>query len=180
MTRPPLSELEALWTAHNAAWRDPAQVASQWEGAAATAPRLLRHTVRGAWWDVLGACGITLLVTREYEHLAMALHAAGREPAVSFMPMPHPSGVAVDRVRGTVHVATGSDLTLLEELSLRDPTSWLLAGHTIFATERLPHYVEQAARQGLSLAGRRLLTIELAVRSVSQAAQMPDNPTAGK
>jgi hypothetical protein len=76
-------------------------------------------------------------------------------------------------------VATGSDSTLLEELSLRDPKSWMLAGRTIFATERLPHYVEEAARQGLSLAGRRLLTIELAVRSVSQSAQISDNPAAG-
>jgi asparagine synthase (glutamine-hydrolysing) len=87
-----------------------------------------------------------------------------------------------DKIAGghSPSVAAGSDLTLLEELSLRDPASWMLAAHTIFATERLPHYVEQAAREGLSLAGRRLLTIELAVRSVSQSAQMSDNPAAGK
>ena len=76
--------------------------------------------------------------------------------------------------------AASNDAMLLEELSLLDPASWMLAQHGIFATERLPHYVRQAARQGLSVAGRRLLTIELALRSVSQSEQIPDNPSAGK
>ena len=98
---------QTLWAGHHAEWRDPAQVVSQWREADRTDPALLRHTVRGDWWGLLAERGITLLVTREYEHLVMALgaDAVGR-PHVSFLPLPHPSGAAVDRARGVVHVAS--------------------------------------------------------------------------
>src|SRR5439155_12219932 len=43
--------------------------------------------------------------TREYEHLVLALRVVGGKPAVSYLPVPHPSGLAVDRQRGSVHVA---------------------------------------------------------------------------
>jgi uncharacterized protein (TIGR03032 family) len=91
-----------LWARHDREWRDPAQVASQWEDAAAVDRRLLRTTVRGDWWELLDELGITLLVTREYEHLVIAM-AAGRS---TFMRIPHPSGLAVDRERGVVHLAS--------------------------------------------------------------------------
>jgi uncharacterized protein (TIGR03032 family) len=59
--------------------------------------------VRGEWWDVLDECQITLLVTREYEHLIIAIRAPNR---TSYMSLPHPSGLAVDRERTVVHVAS--------------------------------------------------------------------------
>lgn len=88
-----------------AAWRDPAEVIAAWDGAGAVDPSLFRHTVRGAWWETLAAAGITLLVTREYEHLVLALRAGVRGPAISYLRLPHPSGLVVDRARGLVHVA---------------------------------------------------------------------------
>ncbi len=60
----------------------------------------------GAWWDTLAALGITLLVTREYEHLVMALSAGRDGPHASFFPLPHPSGIAVDRRSTAVYVAS--------------------------------------------------------------------------
>lgn len=103
---PSTHELEALWARHHAEWRDPAQIASQWQEAADTDPQLVRHTVRGAWWETLARAGITLLLTREYEHLLMAVSVREGTPATSFMRLPHPSGLTVDRVRGIVHVAS--------------------------------------------------------------------------
>jgi uncharacterized protein (TIGR03032 family) len=97
---------EALWAHHHAEWRDAAQIVSQWQGADALDPRLLQVTVRGHWWETLAECGVTLLVTREYEHLVMALRMGPRGPALSFLPLPHPSGLAVDRTRGIVHIAS--------------------------------------------------------------------------
>jgi uncharacterized protein (TIGR03032 family) len=94
---------DALWSRHHAEWRDPAQVASQWQDAGAIDPETLAHRTSGAFWDVLADADITLLVTREYEHLVMAL-AAGE--SATFLPMPHPSGMAVDRNNGIVHVAS--------------------------------------------------------------------------
>ncbi len=95
-----------MWARHHAEWRDPAQIASQWQDATETDPKLLRHRTRGPWWDVLQQCGCVLLVTREYEHLVMALHARDGEPQVSYLRLPHPSGLAVDRDRGLVHIAS--------------------------------------------------------------------------
>ena len=94
---------DALWSRHHAAWRDTAQVASQWQDARAIDPETLRHNVSGAFWELLAESHVTLLVTREYEHLVMALCAG---PSVTFLPLPHPSGMAVDRSSGIVHIAS--------------------------------------------------------------------------
>ncbi|MCL4534607.1 MAG: TIGR03032 family protein [Bacteroidetes bacterium] len=104
---PAAEELSALWARHNARWRDPAQIASHmWDGAAGVDPELLRYEVSGAWWEALAATGATLLVTREYEHLAMAMCVDDGAPVLSYMSLPHPSGLAVDAARGIVHIAS--------------------------------------------------------------------------
>lgn len=109
--------LDGVWRAHDSAWRDPAQVASQWYEAATIDPGLLRSTVHGGWWEALAGQRVTLLITREYEHLIVALRGGRRGPAVSFMPMPHPSGLAVDRARQTVHVASTRNPNLVFDLA---------------------------------------------------------------
>lgn len=103
-----MSETDAgeLWLTHDSEWRDPAQVASQWREAACTDPRLLEARVEGGFWDVLAERGLTLLVTREYEHLVMALSPGPHRPRASFMRLPHPSGMAVDLGRRVVHLAS--------------------------------------------------------------------------
>lgn len=100
------AEMTALWSRHSAEWRDAAQICSQWREAAHVAPRLLEYTVTRNWWNVLREKGITLLVTREYEHLVMALSTTGGRPRVSYYPMPHPSGLAVDHKAHRVLLAT--------------------------------------------------------------------------
>ncbi len=95
-----------MWARHNAEWRDPAQIASQWRDACDTDPKLLRFRVRGGWWDALETSRITLLVTREYEHLVMALAVKDGKPRISYLPLPHPSGLVVDRRRRVVHIAS--------------------------------------------------------------------------
>lgn len=98
--------LDKLWSHHDSLWRHPGQITSQWQDAADVDPRLLGHTVRGAWWDTLESTGITLLVTREYEHLVMAMSVGRRGPSLTYLALPHPSGLAVDRKRGAVHLAS--------------------------------------------------------------------------
>ena len=88
------------------AWRDVAAVASQWSGAAGIDGTALAGRASGPWWDLLEERRITLLVSREYEHLLVALRADARGPEVSFFPLPHPSGIAFDGARGRVHVAS--------------------------------------------------------------------------
>jgi len=94
------------WQVHDQEWRQPEQVAAFWREAAHTDPHLLRGRPYGSWWDTIGALGITVLISREYEHLLVAMTMTRRGPHVSYMPMPHPSGIAVDRRGGRVLVAS--------------------------------------------------------------------------
>jgi uncharacterized protein (TIGR03032 family) len=89
---------------------------SQWREAAQTDPRLLEYRVRGAWWETLAKTKATLLVTREYEHLIMAICAPSTGPELSYLPLPHPSGLVVDRARQVVHVASTRNPNQLYEL----------------------------------------------------------------
>lgn len=99
------SELEDLWSRHSAAWRQTAQIASQWQEADLVDPALLRFKAHGNWWQVLADLGITLLIGREYEHLLIAM-TVNEGPHVTYMPLPHPSGIAVDRKNSVVYVAS--------------------------------------------------------------------------
>jgi uncharacterized protein (TIGR03032 family) len=83
-----------------------AAVASQWHGASAVDRALLHGRASGPWWELLAERRITLIVSREYEHLLIAMRADARGPELSFFPLPHPSGLAFDRRRGAIHVAS--------------------------------------------------------------------------
>jgi uncharacterized protein (TIGR03032 family) len=98
------------------AWRDPMQVVSGWADASAVAPELLTHRVRGEWWAILERTGATLIVSREYEHLLLALTVAEGRRRISFMPLPHPSGLAYDPERGVLHAASTRNPNQLFEL----------------------------------------------------------------
>ena len=102
----PHERLDPLWSSHHAEWRDPGQITSHWKEASETDPALLRFHARGRWWSVLAESGVTLLVTREYEHLVLAISTSDSRPLVTFMRMPHPSGLVVDHVGQVVHVAS--------------------------------------------------------------------------
>lgn len=106
MKSPPVEELDTLWSDHTAKWRSAAQVISFWEQAASVDPRLLRYKVYGRWWESLAEQGITLLVTREYEHLVMGVALHEKAPHLTYMSLPHPSGLAVNRASQTVYVAS--------------------------------------------------------------------------
>jgi uncharacterized protein (TIGR03032 family) len=96
-----------MWELQNDEFRDPAEIVSYWQGARSTDPRLLEYEAEGKWWETLLDLDITLLVTREYEHLLLCMctdEFAG--PAMSLMRIPHPSGLAVDREKGILHVAS--------------------------------------------------------------------------
>jgi uncharacterized protein (TIGR03032 family) len=109
--------MEALWQHHNALWRLPEQIAGHWYGAAEVDARLLKSQVKGRFWETLSDLKTTLLVTREYEHLLMALSVKDSRPHISYMPLPHPSGLAVDRVRNIVHVASTRNPNLVYDLA---------------------------------------------------------------
>jgi uncharacterized protein (TIGR03032 family) len=105
-----------LWNHHNAQWRAPAQIVGQWSDADKVEPELLSYKARGAWWEVLAESGATLLVTREYEHLVIAMCVADGGTSTTYMRMPHPSGLAVDEARGIVYIASTRNPNLVYDL----------------------------------------------------------------
>lgn len=116
---------EELWAVHAAQWRDPAQIASQWREASETNPALLASRTRGRFWETLAERALTLIVTREYEHLVIALTVVDGRPRASFMPVPHPSGLAVDPARAVVYLASTRNPNQLYEL---EPVTGLVEG----------------------------------------------------
>jgi uncharacterized protein (TIGR03032 family) len=97
--------LEERFDRQGREWRDPAQVVAQWSEAGEIDDRTLELKATGGWWAVLEATGATLIVSREYEHLLLAITATTR-PRVSYLRLPHPSGIAFDRARGKLYVAS--------------------------------------------------------------------------
>ena len=100
------TEAEGLWAHHHAEHRDPHQIVTQWRDAAEVDPVLLAHKVRGEWWETLERTGLTLFVTREYEHLVLALSCPGGQRRISYLELPHPSGLAVEPGTNRLHIAS--------------------------------------------------------------------------
>ena len=156
------NRLADMWTRHAAEWRDTAQVCSQWREAADTDPRLLESRASKGWWSTLEKLGITLFVTREYEHLVLALSVCKGRPHITFFPMPHPSGLAVDRQARKVYVASTRNpnqiysfkplSVLLERTDLklpRDPGSALMPATAAYYPGSL--YIHDLAMVGRKL-----------------------------
>lgn len=125
--------------AESAAWRNPETVVGLWDQTQPLPPALLAHRVSGDWWSLLAEAGITLLVTREYEHLAMGLSCEGTRPRITYARVPHPSGVAVDRRRRRVYLASTRNPNQVLEWAAADGSggqpllpvrSWFLPGRT--------------------------------------------------
>ena len=100
-----IAELEPQWSADAAAWRDPAAVVAWSELVAPPDRARLRTRVRGRFWELLAEHALTLIVTREYEHLVIGLSAPDGRPHPTHLPLPHPSGVAFDSRRRLIHIA---------------------------------------------------------------------------
>lgn len=96
---------DALWQVHADTWRDPSDVVGFGGTAPALDPRSLRARVSGQWWDVLQQLDVTLLVSREYENLLVAVANHDGMRSETFLQVPHPSGIAVDPATATVHIA---------------------------------------------------------------------------
>jgi uncharacterized protein (TIGR03032 family) len=104
--KPRERDLDALWAHSHTELRDPHHIVCQWKQATDVDARLLEYQVRGAWWDALDRLGVTLIVTREYEHLVMAFCVHQNRPRISYLHLPHPSGLAVDPSRKLVYIAS--------------------------------------------------------------------------
>ena len=117
-------QLDHLWAHHHADLRNTHQVVSQWKQASDVDPRLLEFTTRGDWWGALERSGQTLLVSREYEHLVLALTTTAGRPRVSYLHLPHPSGIAVRNRQGWVSIASTRNPNQIFDFAPCDPAAF--------------------------------------------------------
>ncbi len=115
-------DLSNLWKHHHGQWRHPEQITSQWQQAAAIDLSLLQFTVRGEFWPALQ--GMTLIISREYEHMLIALSLVDDSPQISYFSMPHPSGIAFDKERELIYIASTRNPNQIYDLA---PVDKLLA-----------------------------------------------------
>ena len=92
-------------------FRDPAQVVGLWSESGFN-PKLLEVEADKGWKETLKRLDVTLLVSREYEHLVLGLS----HQQTTWLQVPHPSGLVVDRPNKTIHLACTRNPNLLMEL----------------------------------------------------------------
>lgn len=97
---------EAIWSKQNAALRDPAEIYGSTFTGAGIVRGSLKFNASAGFPKLLHKLGITLIASREYEHLLIALNSPnGKDTRLSFFHLPHPSGVAIDKERNSMFVA---------------------------------------------------------------------------
>ena len=107
-----MKHLGDLWAQHGRAFRDPARVAAQWHDGSQVVPEQLKARIKGPFWDLLDELDVTLIVTREYEHLVAALC----DRRASYLPLPHPNGLAWDAKDRVLYVASTRNPNMIYEL----------------------------------------------------------------
>ncbi|MBF0386292.1 MAG: DUF4915 domain-containing protein [Candidatus Omnitrophica bacterium] len=99
-------------------WRNPLRVVNQLaDSSLMVTKNQLQHKVDDGFWEALAATGLSLLVSREYEHFLLCLGCGNKGPDISYMCLPHPSGIAVDKERRCVYVASTRNPNLVYELA---------------------------------------------------------------
>ena len=78
----------------------------------------LKYKVNGAFVPLLEKLNIMLLVTREYEHLVIALKVKESKLRQSFIHLPHPNGIAINKKNNRVYIAATRNPNQIFEFSL--------------------------------------------------------------
>ncbi len=109
---------ENLREIQNNALRDPAQVICGNYELSGITPYSLQYTTNKTFLELLEKLKVTLLVTREYEHLILALYVVNGKLRQSFLHLPHPNGIAVNHNTQKVYVASTRNPNKIVELSV--------------------------------------------------------------
>ena len=97
---------EKLWSEQQKDWRDPQDVISQWKFSQQLSSDLLDADVSDDFVSILDQLGITIFISREYEHLLIALCVVNGKLRTSYFHLPHPSGIAINRRKNEYYFAS--------------------------------------------------------------------------
>lgn len=95
---------------HQQILRDPMQIIGLWSPKDIDPRSLECHADQG-WLDLMKRLKITLLATREYEHMVLAIRAGEN----SWIHVPHPSGLVADRRTKSLHIVCTRNPNVLME-----------------------------------------------------------------
>ena len=99
-----MKEMENIWERQANLLRSPLEICSGLSEKQIDS-RLFRSQIKGDFAGVLEELGIMLIVSREYEHFILALSGKDGRLHFSYWPVPHPSGLVVDRKSNLLYVA---------------------------------------------------------------------------
>jgi uncharacterized protein (TIGR03032 family) len=114
----PTPVLNKLLEMQTNALREPAEVICGNYAVNGIFPESLEYKADAAFLSILEKLKITLLVTREYEHLVIALNVKKNKLRQSFIHLPHPSGIALDVKTNKVYVAATRNPNQVVELAI--------------------------------------------------------------
>ena len=106
MNSKPKYTKEELWEIQTNAMREPSQIVGSSDlNSCGIYEESLEFSADDSFTKILSELDITLLVTREYEHLLLALNSKEGKLNQTFINLPHPSGIAVNRKSKSVYIA---------------------------------------------------------------------------
>ncbi len=101
-----------------AALKDPLDIVSASPHDCGITAPTLEFKMSDGFTELLHQFNITLFITREYENLVIALNPEKNGIRQSFFPLPHPSGIAVDRHTNKLYVAATRNPNQLIEFKI--------------------------------------------------------------
>lgn len=130
---------EQLWEKQGLAFRDPVEVMIGNYHTNGVVSQSLKYKIYGSFLEILSKLKITLLVTREYEHLVTSITVSKNNMfRQSFFILPHPSGLAVNRKTKSVYIVTTRNPNQIWELK---PTKDFLERIDYPVYENAEHYL---------------------------------------
>jgi uncharacterized protein (TIGR03032 family) len=117
--------------------RDPLEVVSASWQKAGIFPESLKYNVSDEFVQLLKKLNITLYVSREYENLLLSLNVTNNVFEQGCFPLPHPSGIAVNKENNSLYVASTRNPNQIIEFS---PSDTLGKGRIIAFPSRIKFY----------------------------------------
>ncbi len=153
---------ETLREIQNNALRDPAKVIGGDYAANGIIPQSLEYVTEGNFLAVLERLKLTLLATREYEHLVLGLNVKKGKLRQSFLHLPHPNGIAVNHKTNKVYIASTRspnkiiELCAANKLMERDGYSQKKTGENYLTPSRVKYYAGAYYFHDLAFIGEKL------------------------
>lgn len=172
--KPDNKSYQQLLDRQNQAMRDPYQVICGSYEMHGIVPASLEYELEGRFLSLLEKLRLTLLVSREYEHLLIALRAQGRKLQQSFLHLPHPNGIVVNHRTDKVYVASTRSPNQIVELSLvsslmpRDGYKSKVKKGNYLVPSRIKYYAGAYYFHDLAIIGGRLYANSVGKNGVIQ------------